>query len=184
MNAVRLIVVTFIMVGYTSTMAIGPGSREWLNLFGYDPSLYGLQVLFFLSGWLAWRSLSEGRSVQAFIRTRAAGTMPTVIVYTAIVTVVLYPILCDHDAPVIKNLTDLGAYFLKTVTLVQPGNPMPGALDGAAYPCLLQGTIWTLRWGVIAYILLLIMYGAKLRHSALYALSPTCAPEIPIRPNP
>ena len=33
LNAVRLIVVTFIMVGYTSTMAIGPGSREWLNLF-------------------------------------------------------------------------------------------------------------------------------------------------------
>ena len=48
LNAVRLIVVTLIAIGYASTMSIGPGSVEWLNTFGYDPSLYGLQVLFFL----------------------------------------------------------------------------------------------------------------------------------------
>lgn len=170
LNAVRLITVTLIAIGYASTMPIGPGSREWLNLFGYDPSLYGIQVLFFLSGWLAWRSLSNGRTGLDFFRNRVIRIWPWVIGYTALVAGLLYPILCDHDAPVVESVGDLLLYFLKTITLIQPGSVLPGALDSAPYPCLLQGTIWTLRWGAVAYALLLILYALRLRQTAVYVL--------------
>lgn len=168
LNAVRLIIVGFIGLGYASTMAVGPQSREWLNTFGYDPSLFGLQVLFFLSGWLAWRSLSQGRSAKAFILSRAKRTFPWLALYTLIVVFILYPLICNPDAPEVQNFGQLTRYFLGTVTLIEPGQFMPGALDDALYACLLQGAIWSLRWGAIAFVGLLIAYKLGLRHRLWY----------------
>ncbi|MEM7728856.1 MAG: acyltransferase family protein [Pseudomonadota bacterium] len=162
LNAVRIGVVTLIGLGYASTMAVGPGSREWLNVFGYDPSLFGIQVLFFLSGWLAWRSLSRGRTVRQFVASRARRTLPWVVFVTLIVTTLLYPLLCDHDAPHAHGVGELAVYFLNNITLIRPGQPLPGALDGALYPCNLQGTIWTLRWGALAYAGLLALHALRL----------------------
>ncbi|MGJ8558901.1 MAG: hypothetical protein ACSHX3_01555 [Litorimonas sp.] len=168
LNAVRLIIVGFIGLGYASTMAVGPQSLEWLNIFGYDPSLFGLQVLFFLSGWLAWRSLSQGRSAKAFILSRAKRTVPWLALYTLIVVAVLYPLLCDPDAPIVKDTAQLSLYFLTTVSLIDPGQLMPGALDDALYACLLQGAIWSLQWGALAFIGLLFAYKLGLRHRLWY----------------
>lgn len=167
-NAVRLIIVGFIGLGYASTMAVGPQSQEWLSTFGYDPSLFGLQVLFFLSGWLAWRSLSQGKSATAFIKSRVSRTVPWLALYTLIVVAVLYPLLCNPDAPSVKSAAQLSVYFLTTVTLIDPGQAMPGALDNALYACLLQGAIWSLRWGAIAFIGLLLTYKLGLRHRLWY----------------
>lgn len=165
LNAVRLIIVTFIGLGYASTMAVGPDSREWLNSFGYDPSIFGLQILFFLSGWLAWRSLNSGRTVFEFFSSRIRRNLPWIMIYTALVTVILYPILCDHDASHRFAVLDLALYFFRTVTLVDPGGPMPGALDNALYACLLQGAIWSLRWGMIAYIGVVVIHILGLKSS-------------------
>ncbi|WP_298916125.1 hypothetical protein [uncultured Algimonas sp.] len=169
LNAVRLIVVALIGLGYASTMPVGPGAREWLNLFGYDPSLFGLQVLFFLSGWLAWRSLASGRSLLEFTASRARRILPWVALYTLIVVALLYPALCDHGAAGRKDTVGLLRYFIETVTLIRPGQPMPGALDEARYGCLLQGTIWTLRWGALAYAGLLVLHALGARHWDWYA---------------
>lgn len=168
LNAVRLIVVGFIALGYASTMAVGPQSREWLNIFGYDPSLFGLQVMFFLSGWLAWRSLSRGRSPRAFILSRAKRTLPWLALYTFIVAAILYPLLCDPAAASVKTGAQLALYVIETVTLINPGDPMPGALDSALYACLLQGAIWSLQWGAIAFAGLLGAYMIGVRHRLFY----------------
>lgn len=164
LNAVRLITVLIIGFGYASTMPVGPHAAEWLRFLGYDPSWYGIQILFFLSGYLAWRSLGQGRSLGGFVGRRARRTFPWVALYTAVVTLILYPALCDHSASSIMSMTDLAIYFARTVTLIDPGGPMPGALDGALYMCLLQGTIWTLRWGAIALIGLTVAYAIGLRN--------------------
>jgi len=168
LNAVRLIVVGFISLGYASTMAVGPQSKEWLNTFGYDPSLFGLQVLFFISGWLAWRSLSRGQTAKAFFLSRAKRTLPWLAVYTFIVAAVLYPVLCAPDAPTVKSAFQLSLYFLETVTLIDPGQRMPGVLDDALYMCLLQGAVGSLRWGAIAFIGLMAAYLMGLRDRRWY----------------
>ncbi|GLQ19960.1 hypothetical protein ACFFUB_04535 [Algimonas porphyrae] len=174
LNAVRFLTVVMIGIGYASTMAVGPQSKEWLHVLGHDPSWYGIQVLFFLSGWLAWRSLSSGRGVAAFIRSRALRNLPWVILYTLIVSVVLYPLLCNHDSPAAQGALQLALYFFKTVTLVDPGGPLPGALDDALYACLLQGTIWTLRWGVVAFAGLILIYATGMRTRTLIGLLALC----------
>ncbi|MGB6231133.1 MAG: hypothetical protein WBF53_13515 [Litorimonas sp.] len=163
LNAVRLIVVLFIGMGYASTMAKGPGTPEWLALFGFDPSYLGLQILFFLSGYLAWRSLAHHGSPVRMLRSRARRNLPWVALYTLLVTAVLYPLLCNHDAPMVKGTADLALYFIRTATLIDPGTPMPGALDDALYACLLQGAIWSLRIGALAFIGLALIWAVGLR---------------------
>lgn len=168
LNAVRLIVVGFIGLGYASTMAVGPQAKEWLNTFGYDPSLFGLQVLFFISGWLAWRSLARGQSARAFILSRAKRTLPWLALYTFIVAAILYPVLCETGAVNTKSTLQLSLYFIDTVTLIDPGQRMPGALDNALYMCLLQGAVWSLRWGAIAFIGLLAAFFIGMRDRRWY----------------
>lgn len=38
LNAVRLIIVLAISLGYASTMSMGQGNHEWGHHWGYDPS--------------------------------------------------------------------------------------------------------------------------------------------------
>lgn len=158
LNAVRLLAVLCVGVGYGSTMAIGPGTAEWLAHLGYDPSWFGLNVLFLLSGFMAWRSVSEGRTGLTYLRSRARRTLPALALYTLAVASVLYPLLCNPERLDADGIGMLLLYVTKTVTLVSPGGVMPGALDEQPYMCLLQGTVWTLRWGAVLHLGTLVLH--------------------------
>lgn len=161
--AVRLLVVLAIGVGYVSTLPLGPGNPEAGQFLGYDPSWFGLQVLFFLSGMLAWRSVSHGRTGLRYMKSRAAHTLPVLALYTLAVVSVLYPALCQPGSLDADGLGRLGLYLVGTLSLVSPGGPLPGALDDAAYMCLLQGTVWTLRWGALLHLGTLLLHRLGLR---------------------
>lgn len=159
--ALRILIVAAIGLGYASTMQLGPQTAEIGRHWGYDPSWYGIQMLFILSGFLAARSMSQGRSVREFFLSRIWSIWPALIVATLISVLIIYPIMCMPDAPVRMSTGDLTVYFFKTIFLIDPGGQMPGLLDDAKYMCLLQGAIWTLRWGFLLHIAFLI--GWKMR---------------------
>jgi len=151
LDAVRTLIVLIMAFGYASTMGIGPGTPELGRLFGYEPSLFALQMLFFLSGWLTLRSLQRHGSGFAMLASRARRNLPLLATVTAAVAFIIYPWMradVDHALGPLQ----LFAYFAQTVSCANPGQVMPGALDSAHYACLLQGAIWTFRWGAIFYI--------------------------------
>ena len=150
LNAVRALTVLVMAFGYATTMNRGPDAAEWGRLFGYEPSLFAVQVLFFLAGWLALRSLHRHGSGLRLLWSRASRNLPLLAVVTAGVAFVLYPLIAPSGAPM--GLSDRLAYFTQTVSCLDPGQLMPGALDDAHYACLLQGAIWTFRWGALAYL--------------------------------
>ena len=84
LNAIRILIVLMIGFGYASTMPIGPGSAEWGRHLSYDPSWFGLQILFFLSGLMAWRSLSEGRTGWTYLRSLVIIYMAFIEIYTIV----------------------------------------------------------------------------------------------------
>jgi len=151
LNAVRLFVVVMIAFGYASTMPVGPDKFETGKLFGYEPSWIGIQVLFFLSGALAYRSITAGRIGFEYLKSRVLRTFPMLLAMTLTTVLVIYPMLG-------KPLTNpqeyiaLAKYFFLTVTCIDPGRVLPGLLDDSLYACLIQGGIWTLRWGLIIHI--------------------------------
>lgn len=152
LNAVRWLTVIMIGFGYASTMSSGPEAQEWGAHLGHDPSWFGIQVLFFLSGWLGWRTLQSGGAVKSYLISRAARTYPWVLLYTSAVLLIAYPWLTFMGGNELLPVGQSPLYFLKTITLLDPGGPLPGVLGQAAYEGLLQGAIWTLRWGLAIHI--------------------------------
>ncbi len=152
LNFVRFLIVLAIGFGYASTMPLGPEYQETWSHLGYDPSWIGIQILFFFSGFLALRSLRRHGSSFEYLRSRFARNMPLLVIFTLMTVLLIYPLLgvpADSLGDLVKKLT---AYFFETVTCLNPGQPLPGLLDNARYMCLIQGAIWTFRWGLIAHI--------------------------------
>ena len=159
--ALRILIVLVIGIGYASTMGIGTDSVEWGHHWGYDPSWWGVNLLFVLSGFLALRSLTQNRSVLDFFSSRIWSLWPALIAATLVTVVLLYPVMCNRDAAQTMDAGALTLYFFKTIFLIDPGARLPGLLDDAKYMCLMQGAIWTLRWGFVLHVAFLV--GHKLR---------------------
>jgi len=154
LNSVRFFIVLAIAFGYASTMSIGPNEQETAEIFGYEPSWIGIQLLFFFSGALAYRSLISGRSAKDYMKSRIARVFPLLLAMTLTTVLVIYPILGKPmDDP--QDVLALAKYFFLTITCLDPGRVLPGLLDEALYMCLIQGAIWTLRWGLILHILVI-----------------------------
>ncbi len=160
--SLRILIILAIGMGYASTMRIGPQTTEWGNHWGYDPSWYGVQMLFILSGFLAARSMANGRSIKDFFTSRLKSLWPALIAATLVSALIIYPIMCAPDATVRMSTGDRAKYFLKTIFLIDPGGLMPGLMDDAKYMCLLQGAIWTLRWGILLHIAFLLGWTSRI----------------------
>lgn len=169
--ALRILIMLFIGVGYASTMGIGGDQPEWGRLWGYDPSRYGVQLLFIISGFLAARSMAQGRTIKQFFGSRLRSLWPALIAATLVSVLIIYPLMCAPNAPVRMSVGDLAAYSFKTIFLIDPGMRMPGLMDDAKYMCLLQGAIWTLQWGLILHVGFLLGWVTRLlRHRRLSLL--------------
>jgi len=150
--SVRMLVITVIAFGYASTMSRGPGTAEYFNMFGYDPSWYGIQIIFMMSGFLALRSLQRHGSAAKFLLSRAGRNLPALAVFTGLVILVLFPLF---GLPLSSGETRLDQhirYFIKVITCLSPSELTPGLLDNALYMCVVQGGIWTFRWGLVAFV--------------------------------
>jgi len=158
LSAVRLITIVFIAAGYASTMPDGPASDEWLSHLGYQPSWIGIQILFLFSGALALRSLQAGRYGWAYLKSRILHIAPYLLGVTFLTVAVIYPLFADVKT---MSITELAGYFLTTVTCINPGQVMPGLLDNAPYACLIQGSIWTLKWGLLFHIIIALLGRVK-----------------------
>lgn len=156
LNAVRTIIVLIIATGYASTMSPLSGKYEVLRHLGYDPSWFGLQILFCLSGYLAVRSLTRHGSSLRYLASRALRNGPLLVAYTLAAVTVIYPIFCKTGGTFAEEFVKLTSYFFKTVLCIDPGARLPGLLDDAKYMCLIQGAIWTFRWGALAHIAMAI----------------------------
>ena len=152
LNFVRLIIVLVIAFGYASTMPLGPEHPEIGRHLGYNPSWIGIQLLFFFSGVLALRSLRRHGSGFLYLRSRFLRNIPMLMVFTLVTVLLIYPFLGVPAESFGALVRKLGTYFFETVSCLNPGQPLPGLLDNARYMCLIQGAVWTFRWGVIAHI--------------------------------
>lgn len=156
LNAVRTIIVCLIAIGYASTMSPLSGTKEVLRHLGYDPSWFGLQILFCLSGYLAVRSLTRHGSSLRYLTSRGLRNGPLLVAYTLAAVTIIYPLFCEPGTSLSEDVVKLTKYFFKTVLCIDPGAQLPGLLDEAKYTCLIQGAIWTFRWGALAHIAMAI----------------------------
>ncbi|NNC38488.1 MAG: acyltransferase family protein [Hyphomonadaceae bacterium] len=167
-------IITLIAFGYASTMPVGPANAEYLRMFGYDPSWYGIALIFMISGWLAMKSLTRHGSALKFLGSRFFRNIPILIIFAAFVPMVLFPLFGQPPEPGTSRVSQHLSYFLRVVSCIEPDALTPGLLDNALYMCIIQGGLWTFRWGMIAFLAtagLWVISGLKNRlHLLLYTV--------------
>ncbi|WP_156811859.1 acyltransferase family protein [Robiginitomaculum antarcticum] len=149
---VRMGVVSLVAFGYISTMARGPGTEEYGRIFGLDPSWHGMNVLFILAGFFALKTLYTHGSAWLMLKSRTKNNLLPVAMFAFAVVAIIYPLLGSPAATPIDTAVRLSLYVLRLITFLDPGAILPGLMDDAKYMGSIQGAIWTLRWGAIAYI--------------------------------
>lgn len=148
----RMTVMLLVAFGYISTMARGPGTEEYGRIFGLDPSWHGMNVLFIMAGFFALKSLARHGSAWQLLKRRARNNLIPITIFALIVVTIIYPLLGNPSGSLTDTVFRLSQYALGLVTCVDPGAILPGLLDEAKYMCSIQGAIWTLRWGAVAYV--------------------------------
>jgi peptidoglycan/LPS O-acetylase OafA/YrhL len=152
LGPLRMVIIALIALGYASTMPRGPEHAEYLRMFGYDPSWYGISLIFMISGWLAMKSLARHGSALKFLGSRFIRNMPIVVLFAAFVPLVLFPAFGIPPEPGTSRVSQHMEYFLRVVSCIEPSALTPGLLDNALYMCIIQGGLWTFRWGMVAFL--------------------------------
>lgn len=157
---VRMFVIVIIAFGYASTMPRGPSYPEYLRTFGYDPSWYGIAIIFMISGFLALQSLQRHGSALKFLGSRLFRNLPVLALFAALVILIVFPLFGVPTGEDATRTVQHMHYFIKVVSCFNPNTLTPGLLDNALYMCIIQGGLWTFRWGLIAFVGTAILWAA------------------------
>jgi len=152
-DQVRLLAALAVVLGHSWHLTLGRSVRPPLQdytVFGFHS--LAVHVFFFLSGLLVTESaLRHAGDPLQYVRKRALRIFPALIVNAALVPVVLAAI----GAWTGVGPGELARYALRLVTLFSIEFEHPGAFAHAPFAGAINGSVWSLRYEVLVYALLL-----------------------------
>ena len=141
---------------------LGPG-----QILGH----YGVFTFFIISGFLLARSLSYKPSAVVYVTNRSLRILPAFVVCTLVCALVIGPAFSSLRA---------GDYFTNPHTWGFIGNslnwlgdaPLPGVFsyDGNDYASVVNGSLWSLRYEALSYLLLFMSWTLLRRSWAVAAM--------------
>jgi peptidoglycan/LPS O-acetylase OafA/YrhL len=117
---------------------------------------HAVNVFFVLSGLTVAASLDRSKDIVSFLVARMLRIFPGLIVCT--VALVIFGIaISDYSA--IKYVTDTHVitYVLKTISLGTTSAELPGVFASNPHPSVVNGSLWTLKFEVVCYLLLALL---------------------------
>lgn len=162
------------VVIHTHSFAIaGRESRSWFHRLSHGQlggAWIAVDMFFVLSGFLVCKSWFQSRGLWDYLRRRALR------IYPAFVVALLFCVLVVGPLGGIKGLADyfgdFRTYRFFLPLALGPVNELPGVFQAAPWAGLVNGSIWTIRFELICYLLLAIAgrSGLLARRGATLAL--------------
>lgn len=154
LDFLRFAAAACVIVSHAFPLALGVGTPEPLQDLTRGQTNLGriaVAVFFLVSGLLVTRSLDRSRSVVVFARARALRILPGLAAAVLLTAFALGPVVTT--LPLAEYLTDpeVPAYALKNATAVLQAPRLPGVFEGNPFPGTVNGSLWTLRYEVVAY---------------------------------
>ncbi len=140
------------------------GFKEPLVAGGVVIGGFGVFIFFIISGFLVARSWESHPRATAFLGKRLLRIFPGLIVVTLLSVFILGPIFTHLS--LIDYLRSPGTlnYFSNLSLLSYAPSPLPGVAFGSAQPFIVNASLWTLKYEMLAYIMLAIFaYGGLFR---------------------
>ncbi len=170
-NTLRLAAAIAVLLTHAFDLSHAGYTVEPVRIFsGRQASLGGIgfYCLFIISGFLVTASFTRSRSISDFAWKRATRIFPGLVAVTALAMLVL--------GPSVTTLS-LGEYFsnarfyayLSSLTLFGSYD-LPGVFSSNPVPNVVNGSLWTLRYELICYVVLALSGAAGLLRRGWFVL--------------
>lgn len=153
----RLLAAATVIYGHAFAVKAGPVEHDFIASAGWGEGIYtaslAVDAFFFISGFLVTGSWLRQQSLRRYLQARAARVLPAYWVLLLLSVLLLGPLY---------TRLDLHAYFADAQTwgylwgnLIYAHRwALPGVLDSNPNPASINGSLWTLRPEVMAYLAL------------------------------
>ena len=165
-DAVRLAAALAVVFSHSFLIADGSEAREpFVRLTGNQCvlGLVGVFVFFVISGYLVTESYCRHPAPARFATRRILRIYPALLVNVAVCACVLGPLVSSLPIGAYLANPELHDFLGKTLTL----NPGPLQLPDVLFAynpvgLLVNGSLWTLRYEVMMYLMILLLGAARL----------------------
>lgn len=160
LHLIRMVAASMVLVSHSFPLATGDSQseplRQWL---GMTPGTIAVDLFFVISGLLVTQSLERRGSVQSFVRARLARIWPGLIVALLLTVLVLGIVMTSLSISDYLGHRQTWKYLLQNLGVIYRAEyVLPGVFDTNLYPRAVNGSLWTLRWEVYSYGLLLLLW--------------------------
>lgn len=159
-HILRMVAATMVLVSHSFAIATGDPSKEPLRLWlGVTPGTIAVDVFFIISGLLVTQSMERHANAISFGRARFLRIWPGLFV--ALVFTVFLLGSCLTRLELLDYLTDTRTwqYLLRNLIVVYKSSfSLPGVFEKNPYPDSFNGSLWTLKYEVRAYIFMLLLW--------------------------
>lgn len=173
-NALRLFAAIAVIFYHAYLLQGVPGHADPFTAFtGIKLGWVAVNLFFVVSGYLLTQSLYKNADALRFIVNRAVRIFPGLAVCLVATTILLGLFASTLSIADFFTSRQTWAYLVKTLTLIQVrGQSLPGVFVDNPHTANVNGSLWTLVWEVICYVLLLLasVSGLLKRPVARYAL--------------
>lgn len=168
----RALAALAVILGHCYALKSGEFAQDCIAALSLGKGVYmgalAVDLFFFISGFLVTGSWYRQRSAGRFLAARAARILPAYWMLLLLTLLVLGPM--TSQLPVAVYLAHAGTWeYLFGNLVYAPHWTLPGVFAGLPYPDVVNGSLWSLRVEVLAYLALAAagVWGL-LKHRMLY----------------
>jgi peptidoglycan/LPS O-acetylase OafA/YrhL len=157
MDLVRLSAAFAVLISHSFPVTVGTnvGIEPLHRITGGQITigLFSVLIFFVASGYLIAQSADRTPRLDDFILKRLLRIMPGLLIVVVLATVVLGPLVTTLPATSYFSSRETWSYLRLAFFLPDRGS-LPGVFPHNPVPLAVNGSLWTLRWEVLCYIVL------------------------------
>jgi peptidoglycan/LPS O-acetylase OafA/YrhL len=168
-DTLRLLAAVGVLISHSFPLTFGNDDREPLMVLSGGAATVGticVWIFFAISGFLITRSyvLGTGKSAPAvrFIRARILRIVPALIVVLLLTVFLLGPILTTVSLKEFFSTWQTWSFLFLNLTFLTFHDGLVGVFDHNPFASSVNGSLWTLRWEVRCYVIVLLLGALRL----------------------
>lgn len=164
-NFVRLVLALSVLISHSCSMLTGLKSSEPLaDLTDFSLGQHAVNGFFVISGLTLSQSLTRKPDLTVFAKARFLRIAPALFIYGIIFAFVAGPFLTS--AHLIDYFADLRTWIYPAAVMVEfaKASPPPAIFSGAVFTEAVNNPLWTIKYEIIAYVGLAILFWLGFLH--------------------
>jgi len=159
-NLIRFMAALGVIASHSVLLSTGNGKIEPLrHSTGYALGDLSVNIFFILSGFLIVKSLLTRRDIIAYTAARIVRIIPALFIAAVFCALVIGPMMTSYPLSEYFKATSVWLYPVKigSVVIDPLTAQLPGVFTKAPFPDTINGPLWTIRYEVLAYVVLLLL---------------------------